>query len=117
MNRTTSVCLAVLAGAAIAAGTFFALTARRPGRAAVSVNGRIMTEGELDLRAETLLEERIRTAHLAVPESRRKDALERCRRQAAKGWILLQVMLEHAVQRGLEVTPEDERECTAKNAE
>jgi hypothetical protein len=82
----------------------------RPWRTAVSVNGRILTARELDLRAQTLLDDAQRVEHVVFSPARAAEALRHYRRQAVKMWILKEVLLAEAVARGIEVGAEDENE-------
>lgn len=103
--------LFALAGlvAVVASGVW--LWGQRPWRTAVSVNGRILTARELDLRAQTLLDDAQRIEHVAFAPARAAEALRHYRRQAVKMWILKEVLLAEAVARGIEVGAEDEREA------
>lgn len=93
------------------------LWGQRPWRTAVSVNGRILTAQELDLRARTLLDDAQRVEHIAYNPARAAEALRHFRRQAAKMWILKEVLLSEAVTRGIEVGAEDEKEGLKQTAE
>ena len=77
--------LALVGAVALAGGAFF-LWSNRPGRTAVSVNGRILTARELDWRAQTLID----------------DAKE--------------VLLAAAVESGVKVTADDEKSSLARVA-
>ena len=94
--------------AVVVAGVW--LWGQRPWRTAVSVNGRILTARELDLRAQALLEDAQRIEHVAFSPARAAEAMRHYRRQAAKMWILKEVLLAEAVARGIEVGAEDENE-------
>ncbi len=101
--------LAIIGVAAIIVGGVW-LWRQRPWRTAVSVNGRILTARELDLRAQTLLEDAQRVRGIVFPPARAAEELRRFRKQAAKVWILKEVLLSEAVARGIEVGAEDEKE-------
>lgn len=102
---TLIVILSILGGL-IFGGVY--LWGKRPWRTAVSVNGRILTVGELELRAITLLEDAKKTQNLIVPKAREGVMLEHYRIEAARKWIIKEVLLLEAVLRGYEATPEDE---------
>lgn len=104
------VCLAGLVGA----GAF--LWDRRPWRVAVTVNGRPLVWSELDLRAKTLLDDARRVEHLTMDKSREGEALQYYRKQAARMWIVKEVMLDEALARGCEVSPADEKAALAQVA-
>ena len=108
MKRTLLHVLALVALAAVVVGGVW-LWRQRPWRIAVSVNGRVLTARELDMRAQLLLEDGRRMGHLPAP-------LEDYRRQAAARWIVKEVLLSEAVARGVELGAEDEREEIAKLA-
>ena len=57
------------------------LWGQRPWRTAVSVNGRILTARELDLRAQTLLDDAQRVEHLAYSPAKAAEAFRHFRRQ------------------------------------
>ncbi len=86
------------------------LWGQRPWRTAVSVNGRILTARELDLRAQTLLDDAQRVEHLAYSPAKAAEAFRHFRRQAVKMWILKEILLSEAVARGIEVGAEDEKD-------
>ena len=106
MKRTLLHVLALVALAAVVVGGVW-LWRQRPWRVAVSVNGRVLTARELDMRAQLLLEDGRRMGQPPAP-------LEDYRRQAAARWIVKEVLLSEAVARGLELGAEDEREEIAK---
>lgn len=98
--------LTVLA-AVVVGGAF--LWPRRPWRAAVVVNERTLTAGELDLRARTLYEDARRFGDpVALKDG--EEAPVYYRRRAAKMWIIKEVLLAEAVARGLTVSAADEKE-------
>lgn len=105
--------LALVGLAALVDGGVY-LWAHRPWRVAVQVNGRPLVWRELDLRARTLLDDARRTEHLTLPKEREGEALNHYRRQAAKMWIVKEVMLAEAVARGIEVGVADEKEAMAR---
>lgn len=82
----------------------------RPWRVIASVNGHAITASELELRAQTLLDDVKRTEHLMVPKTREKEALDHYRRQATQMWIVKEVLLAEALARHYEVTPADEKD-------
>ena len=86
----------------------------RPWRPAVLVNGHALSVGELDLRAATLLDDARRVEHLVVSEGREAETRLHYRRQAARMWIVKEVLLAEAVARGYTVAPEDEKEALAQ---
>ena len=89
------VALAALA-AAVVGGVL--LWRQRPWRVSVSVNGRVITARELDMRAQLLLEDGRRTGH--PPAS-----LEDYRRQAAARWIVKELLLSESVATGAAKMP------------
>ena len=58
--------LALIGAVALAGGAFF-LWSNRPGRTAVSVNGRILTARELDWRTQTLIDDAKRVEKKLIP--------------------------------------------------
>lgn len=106
-----------LVGAVALVGGAFVLWSNRPGRTAVSVNGRILTERDLDRRAQTLLDDAKRMENLLVPEGQLPEAMRHYRRTAAKMWILKEVLLAAAVESGIKATAADEKESLASMAE
>ena len=100
--------LAVIGALAIAGGAF-RLWCNRPGRTAVSVNGRILTDRELTWRAQTLLDDARRMEKLLIPEKKMAEAMRHYRRTAAKMWIVKEVLLAAAVESGVKVDGEDEK--------
>ena len=106
MKRAIFHVLALVALAAVVVGGVW-LWRQRPWRISVSVNGRILTARELDMRAQLLLEDGRRM-------SQSPAALEDYRRQAAARWIVKEVLLSEAVARGTELGAEDEREEISK---
>ncbi|MBR1588288.1 MAG: hypothetical protein IJ658_08200 [Kiritimatiellae bacterium] len=98
------IALAALA-AAVVGGVL--LWRQRPWRVSVSVNGRVITARELDMRAQLLLEDGRRTG-------RPPSSVEDCRRQAAARWIVKELLLSESVARGVELGAEDEREELGK---
>lgn len=93
-----------------------ALWPHRPWRVAVSVNGHALSAGELALRARTLLDDARRTELLVVPDGREDEALRHYRHQAAKTWIVKEVLLAEALARAIVVSPADEQEALAQMA-
>lgn len=102
-----------VAGIAVVAAM---LWAHRPWRVAVEVNGRALSSHELDLRAQTMMREDFRRDPKAVATEGETEALARCRRDAAKAWIVKEIMLAEAMARGYEVGVEDERESLRRVA-
>lgn len=88
----------------------------RPWRAAVSVNGHAMSARELDMRAQTLLDDARRVEHLVYAKGREREALDYYRREAAKMWIVKEVLLAEALARGYEASPADEKESLVQMA-
>ena len=107
--------LALVGAVALAGGAFF-LWSNRPGRTAVSVNGRILTARELDWRAQTLIDDAKRMENLLIPEREMKEAMRHYRRTAAKMWIVKEVLLAAAVESGVKVTADDEKASLARVA-
>ena len=107
--------LALVGAVALAGGAFF-LWSNRPGRTAVSVNGRILTARELDWRAQTLIDDAKRMEKLLIPEREKKEAMRHYRRTAAKMWIVKEVLLAAAVESGVKVTADDEKSSLARVA-
>ncbi len=101
--------LAIVGVAALVVGGF-KLWQVRPWRVIASVNGHAITASELELRAQTLLNDARRVENLMVPAGREKEALGHFRRQATQMWIVKEVLLAEALARGYEVTPADEKE-------
>lgn len=95
----------VVLAAAVVGGVW--LWRQRPWRVSVSVNGRVLTARELDLRAQLLLEDGRRMGQMPA-------SVEDYRRQAAARWIVKEVFLSESVARGVELGAEDEREELAK---
>lgn len=103
-----------LAAAVLAGGRF--LWNRRPWRPAVVVNGRILSVGELDLRARALLDDARRGGNRLVASDREEEAWCYYRRQAAKMWIVKEVLLAEALARGYVASPADEKASLAQIA-
>ena len=115
MRRALSHALALICLAALAVGGWW-LWRSRPWRVAVSVNGHALSVRELGIRAETLLDDARRTEHLTVAPGHEAETLLHYRRQAAKMWIVKEVLLAEAVTRGYAVTPDDEKAALAQVA-
>ena len=98
-----------LVGAVALVGGGVMLWLNRPGRTAVSVNGRILTDRELTWRAQTLIDDARRMENLLIPEKEMPRALEHYRRLAAKMWIVKEVLLAAAVESGVKATAADEK--------
>lgn len=109
MKRAIFHMLALVALAAAVTGGVL-LWRQRPWRVSVSVNGRVITARELDMRAQLLLEDGRRTG-------RSSESLVEYRRQAAARWIVKELLLSESVARGVELGAEDEREELAKLGE
>lgn len=103
-----------LAAAVIVGGRF--LWNRRPWRPAVVVNGRILSVGELDLRARALLDDARRSGNRLVAPDREEEAWGYYRRRAAKMWIVKEVLLAEALARGYVASPADEKASLAQIA-
>lgn len=93
-----------------------ALWNRRPWRAAVVVNERVLSVGELDLRARALLDDARRSGSHLVSPGREEEAQSYYRRQAAKMWIVKEVLLAEALVRGYTASPADEKASLAQIA-
>lgn len=115
MKQTVMSVLALVGAFALAGGAFF-LWSNRPGRTAVSVNGRILTARELDWRAQTLIDDAKRMEKLIIPEREMKEAMRHYRRTAAKMWIVKEVLLAAAVESGVKATADDEKASLARVA-
>ena len=100
--------LALIGAVALAGGAFF-LWSNRPGRTAVSVNGRILTARELDWRTQTLIDDAKRVEKMLIPEGQKKEAMRHYGRIAAKMWIVKEVLLAAAVESGVRATADDEK--------
>ena len=107
--------LALIGAIALAGGAFF-LWSNRPGRTAVSVNGRILTDRELTWRAQTMMDDAMRVEKLLIPEREKPQAMRHYRRTAAKMWIVKEVLLAAAVESGVKVTADDEKQSLARVA-
>ena len=83
MKQTIVAILALIGAIALVVGGVI-LWRNRPGRMAVSVNGRILTDRELTWRAQTLIDDAKRVENLLIPEKEMPEALRHYRRQAAK---------------------------------
>ena len=112
MKKAIVLVLAAIGFVSILAGVYL-LWGQRPWRTAVSVNGRILTAQELELRAQTLLDDAKRTEHLTFSRDRAAEAMRHYRREAAKMWIVKEVVLSEAVVRGYEPTAADEQASLA----
>ena len=103
--------LLLLAAGALVGG--FMLWQRRPGRTVVSVNGRPLSAQELAWRGETLFNDAKRDEHIVVTPDREAEAREYYKREAAKAWVVKEIMLAAAVTRGVALSPADEKEAIA----
>jgi len=100
----------------LAAGVFwggFMLWQRRPGRTVISVNDRPLSAQDLLWRGETLFNDAKRAEHMAMTADREEEAREHYTREAAKAWVIKEILLAAAVSRGVTVTPADEKEAMA----
>ena len=113
MRQAIVAILALIGAIALVVGGVM-LWCNRPGRMAVSVNGRILTERELTWRAQTLIDDAKRVENLLIPAKEMSEALRHYRRQAAKMWIVKEVLLAAAVEAGVKATAEDEKQSLAK---
>ena len=113
MKQAVVAILALIGAAALVVGGVM-LWLNRPGRTAVSVNGRILTDRELTWRAQTLIDDAKRMEHLLIPEKEMAEAMRHYRRTAAKMWIVKEVLLAAAVEAGVKATAEDEKQSLAK---
>ena len=113
MRQAIVAVLALIGAAALVVGGVM-LWSNRPGRTAVSVNGRVLTERELTWRAQTLIDDAKRVENLLIPEKEQSEAMRHYRRQAAKMWIVKEVLLAAAVEAGVKATAEDEKQSLAK---
>lgn len=103
-----------LVGAAALVGGGVMLWLNRPGRTAVAVNGRVLTDRELNWRAQTLIDDARRVEHLLIPEKEMPQAMRHYRKLAAKMWIVKEVLLAAAVEAGVVATATDEKDAAAK---
>ena len=113
MKQTIVAILALIGAAALVVGGVL-IWNNRPGRTAVSVNGRILTDRELTWRAQTLIDDAKRVENLLIPEKEKSEALRHYRRMAAKMWIVKEVLLAAAVEAGIKATAEDEKRSLAR---
>ena len=113
MKQTIVAILALIGAIALVVGGVM-LWRNRPGRMAVSVNGRSLTDRELTWRAQTLIDDAKRVENLLIPEKEMPEALRHYRRQAAKMWIVKEVLLAAAVESGVKATAEDEKQSLTK---
>ena len=113
MKQVLMSILALVGAVSLVAGGVF-LWNNRPGRTAVSVNGRVLTERELLWRAQTLIDDAKRMESLLIPEREMPAAILHYRRLAAKMWIVKEVLLSAAVEAGVKVTPADEKDSLEK---
>ena len=60
------------------------------------------------VKAQTLLDDARRVEHLVYAKGREREALDYYRREAAKMWIVKEVLLAEALARGYEASPADE---------
>lgn len=103
-------CALILLGLAFVIAVGVSLWPHRPWRPVIVVNDQVLTAGELDLRAHTLLEDAKRSEGLLVPKEREEEALTHYRRQTAKMWIVKQVLLTEALARGFMAQASDEKD-------
>ena len=115
MKQTVISILALIGAVSLATGGVI-LWNNRPGRTAISVNGRTITWRELTWRAQTLLDDEKRMAGILIPEKNMAEAMRHYRRTAAKMWIVKEVLLAAAVEAGIKATPEDEQASLAQVA-
>jgi hypothetical protein len=115
MKQAVMSMLALVGALALAGGAFY-LWSNRPGRTAVSVNGRVLTARELEQRTQTLLYDAKRVENILIPEKEMDEALRYYRRRAAKMWIIKEVLLAAAVESGVKASAEDEKESLSKVA-
>ena len=113
MKQAVVAVLALIGAVALVVGGVV-LWSNRPGRTAVSVNGRILTDRELTWRAQTLIDDAKRVEKLLIPEKEMSEAMRHYRRQAAKMWIVKEVLLSAAVEAGVKATADDEKQSLAK---
>ena len=113
MKQAAVAILALIGAVALVVGGVL-LWLNRPGRTAVAVNGRILTDRELTWRAQTLIDDARRTENLLIPEKEMPEALRHYRRMAAKMWIVKEVLLAAAVEAGVKATAEDEKSSLVK---
>ena len=108
MKRAAVHAVLVLLGlVAVAAGGAH-LWRHRPWRPAVAVNGRVLSAGELDLRARALAADARRLG--------RPLSADAARRTAAKMWIVKEVLLAEALARGYAASAADEKAARAQMA-
>ena len=115
MKRVLGALFVLVCLGALATGGVW-LWGRRPWRTAVSVNGRVLTAGELELRAQTLCDDAVRTKRLAIARGHEAEAVRSFRKEAAQMWIVKEVLLGEAVARGTTATQSDEKEALAQAA-
>jgi len=111
MRHVLPVVLLLLAAGILVGG--FMLWQRRPGRTVVTVNGRPLSAQELQWRGDTLFNDAKRDDHLAVTPDRVEEARAYFAREAAKAWVIKEILLAAAVSRGITVTAMDEKEAIA----
>ena len=100
------VCALAVCGAVAACGA--RLWRHRPWRTAVAVNGRVLTAGELALRAAAFADDARRVG--------RPLGADAARREAARRWIVKEVLLAEALARGVAASPADEKAARAQMA-
>lgn len=115
MKQTLISVLALTGAVALVIGGVL-LWNNRPGRTAVSVNGRLLTWRELTWRAQTLLDDEKRMSGVLIPEKNMSEAMRHYRRTAAKMWIVKEVLLAAALEAGIKATPQDEKDSLAQVA-
>ncbi len=102
--------LAIVGAMAIALGGYY-FWMQRPWRVVLSVNNHGLSAKELDMRAHTLVNDAKRSENLLVPKGRESEVFSHYRREAAKMWIIKEVLLSEAVAHNVTVAPNDEKEA------
>ncbi len=110
MKKAIVCFLAMVGSVAIVLGGYY-FWMQRPWRVVLSVNNHGITAKELDMRAQTLLNDAKRVENLLVSKGREAEVFRHYRREAAKMWIIKEVLLSEAVAHNVTVTPKDEKDA------
>ncbi|MGI6496387.1 MAG: peptidylprolyl isomerase [Kiritimatiellia bacterium] len=100
-----------------ASATPAASPAHDPAQAVAVVNGKTLSWGEMDKRAQSLFDDEHASHRLYVPPERRDEALLPFRRQAVNVFVNKVVMLDEADRRGIHATEEQRAESLEKLGE